>query len=99
MPPVEPCAGAPALHSIERETIVSETADSTLPARTYEASPYPCAPASGAPADFRAGTAALAAMADDEFELRLIAMRRGRERITRIHRELMDPNSDYGVIP
>jgi hypothetical protein len=75
------------------------TADSTLPVRTYEASPYPCAPASGAPADFRAGTAALAAMPDDEFELRLIAMRRGRERITRIHRELMDPNSDYGVIP
>jgi hypothetical protein len=26
-------------------------------------------------------------------------MRRGRERITRIHRELMDPETDYGVIP
>src|SRR5437016_6930893 len=49
--------------------------------------------------DFRAGTAALAAMPDEEFEVRLIAMRRGRERITRIHRELMDPETDYGVIP
>jgi hypothetical protein len=49
--------------------------------------------------DFRAGTAALAAMPDEEFEVRLIAMRRGRERITRIHRELMDPDTDYGVIP
>src|SRR5690348_4918634 len=45
--------------------------------------------------DFRAGTAALAAMPDEEFEVRLIAMRRGRERITRIHRELMDPETDY----
>jgi hypothetical protein len=49
--------------------------------------------------DFRAGTAALAAMPDEEFEVRLVAMRRGRERITRIHRELMDPETDYGVIP
>jgi len=71
----------------------------TLPVRTYEAIPSPSGSPSPAPVEFRAGTAALAAMPDEEFELRLIAMRRGRERITRIHRELMDPDSDYGVIP
>jgi hypothetical protein len=38
-------------------------------------------------------------MPDAEFEVRLVAMRRGRERITRIHRELMDPETDYGIIP
>lgn len=70
-----------------------------LPVQTYEAIPSPSVSSPPAPVDFRAGTAALAAMPDEEFELRLIAMRRGRERITRIHRELMDPDSDYGVIP
>src|SRR4051794_31259298 len=63
-----------------------------------EAESMPPVPAAGSLAseghpDFRAGTAALAAMPDDEFEVRLIAMRRGRERITRIHRELMDPET------
>jgi hypothetical protein len=65
--------------------------------------PYdPAAVAASAPTpspDFRAGTAALAAMPDEKFEVRLVAMRQGRERITRIHRELMDPEMDYGVIP
>src|SRR5438874_11291869 len=75
-----------------------QSAPSGLP--SLEAGPPPALPAGreGHP-DFRAGTAALAAMPDDEFEVRLIAMRRGRERITRIHRELMDPETDYGVIP
>jgi hypothetical protein len=62
----------------------------TLPVAIHDA---------GVPVDYRAGTAALAAMPDAEFEVRLVAMRRGRERITRIHRELMDPQTDYGVIP
>jgi hypothetical protein len=47
----------------------------------------------------RAGTAALAEMSDSEFEIRLEAMRRGRERLARIHRELMNPDTDYGTIP
>lgn len=49
--------------------------------------------------DFRAGTAALAEMPSAEFDARLQSMRRGRERVTQIHRELMDAESDYGVIP
>jgi hypothetical protein len=68
------------------------------PAET-ERLPVPQTLPTEGPPDFRAGTAALAAMPDDEFEVRLVAMRRGRERITRIHRELMDPETDYGVIP
>src|SRR5262245_61745636 len=62
--------------------------------------PWPAAETSAmARPDFRAGTAALAGMPDQEFEVRLAAMRRGRERITRIHRELMDPETEYGIIP
>src|SRR5687768_2013221 len=88
---------------VDRSSGASKSAGTgeTLPVRSSEATiaaaRQPLA-SEGLP-DFRAGTAALAAMPDDEFEVRLVAMRRGRERITRIHRELMDPETDYGVIP
>src|SRR5262249_35010250 len=79
-------AAAPALQALDEAT----------PGEAWErAERLPVA----APVDCRAGTAPLAAMPDEEFEVRLGAMRRGRERITRIHRELMDPETDYGIIP
>ena len=46
-----------------------------------------------------AGTTALAEMSDTEFEARLIQIKRGRERVDRIHKELMREGVDYGVIP
>ncbi len=46
-----------------------------------------------------AGTLALAVMSDAEFETRLAALKRGRERIARIQRELMEKDVDYGTIP
>lgn len=49
--------------------------------------------------DMQAGVAALSEMDEREFGLRLQSMRRGRERLARIHRELMDPAQDYGLIP
>lgn len=86
------------------ERVVATYAEDPWPAEPTGGDLQPVAYREGAPAaeeppDFRAGTAALAMLADDEFEVRLEAMRRGRERITRIHRELMDPETDYGVIP
>lgn len=49
--------------------------------------------------DAAAGTFALAAMSDDEFAARLAALKRGRNRIAAIQRELMDKDVDYGTIP
>jgi len=49
--------------------------------------------------DMQAGTFALAAMTDDEFSTRLKALKRGRDRIATIQRELMDKDVDYGTIP
>ena len=46
-----------------------------------------------------AGAAALAMMSDGEFEARLTAMKKGRERIDRINREMLREGVDYGVIP
>src|SRR5579864_5704254 len=46
-----------------------------------------------------AGMAALAAMSNSEFEERLAALKRGRERIHRIHKELLVEGTDFGVIP
>ncbi|HEU4752854.1 MAG TPA: hypothetical protein VFU47_07070 [Armatimonadota bacterium] len=42
---------------------------------------------------------ALAQMDDAEFDFRMELLRKGRERIERIHRELMCPEADYGKIP
>ena len=61
--------------------------------------PVPAEPRAVAPRDFRAGTAALAEMSQGEFEVRLAGMRRGRERLSQIHKELMNPETDYGLIP
>lgn len=47
----------------------------------------------------QAGTRALAAMTDDEFTTRLRELKRGRDRIATIQRELMDKDVDYGTIP
>jgi len=46
-----------------------------------------------------AGTSALAALTEDEFTTRLAELKRGRERIATIQRELMDKDVDYGTIP
>ena len=46
-----------------------------------------------------AGATALAEMSDVEFEARLAQIKKGRERVDRIHRELMREGVDYGVIP
>lgn len=68
--------------------------DQTLPATTVFQPPRPA----GIPTDV-AGTFALASMTDDAFEERLLALKRGRDRIARIQRELMEPDVDYGLIP
>lgn len=52
-----------------------------------------------APSGMEAGTFALAAMSDGEFEARLAMLKKGRERIATIQRELMDRDVDYGTIP
>lgn len=49
--------------------------------------------------DQQAGTFALASMTDDEFVTRLASLKRGRDRIAQIQRELMDKDVDYGIIP
>ena len=48
---------------------------------------------------WKAGTLALAALPDDEFDARLAAMKAGQQRVARIQRELLEENVDYGVIP
>lgn len=45
------------------------------------------------------GVEALALLSDQAFEQKLTALKRGRERIERIQRELMTPEEDFGVIP
>lgn len=49
--------------------------------------------------DAQAGTFALAAMTEEAFATRLAALKRGRNRIATIQRELMDKDVDYGTIP
>lgn len=46
-----------------------------------------------------AGTFALASMSDTEFTTRLAALRKGRDRVAAIQRELMDKDVDFGTIP
>lgn len=46
-----------------------------------------------------AGTLALALMSDQEFDTRLAALKRGRDRMAAIQRGLMDKDVDYGKIP
>ena len=46
-----------------------------------------------------AGTYALATMTDQEFSERLATLKRGRDRIAQIQRELMEVDVDYGLIP
>jgi hypothetical protein len=45
------------------------------------------------------GAMALAALDDDEFDRRLAALEKGRDRVARIQRALMVKDVDYGVIP
>lgn len=45
------------------------------------------------------GAAALAALSDEDFERNLLALKSGIARVARIQRELMDKDTDYGVIP
>lgn len=49
--------------------------------------------------DPEAGTLALAAMSDEQFEARIAQLKSGRERVARIQRELLRPDVDYGLIP
>ena len=46
-----------------------------------------------------AGTLALALMSDTEFDARLAALEKGRDRVVRIQRALMREGVDYGTIP
>ena len=47
----------------------------------------------------QAGMLAMATMSEGEFETRLLALKRGQERIKRIKQELMEEDAHYGVIP
>jgi hypothetical protein len=47
----------------------------------------------------QAGMLAMATMSESEFEVRLIALKRGQDRIKRIKQELMEQDAHYGVIP
>ena len=47
----------------------------------------------------QAGMLAMATMSESEFEVRLLALKRGQERIKRIKQELMEEDAHYGVIP
>ena len=46
-----------------------------------------------------AGTFALAMLSDDDFDERLVILKRGRDRMARIQRELMIDGEDFGLIP
>lgn len=46
-----------------------------------------------------AGTFALAILSEEDFENRLAILKRGRDRIRTVQRELMVENEDFGVIP
>jgi len=45
------------------------------------------------------GMLAMATMSEQEFETRLLALKRGQERIKRIKQELMEEGAHYGIIP
>lgn len=45
------------------------------------------------------GALALAGLTDDEFDRRLAALEKGRDRVARIQRALMVPDVDFGIIP
>jgi hypothetical protein len=45
------------------------------------------------------GTLALAQMSENEFATKLAVLKKGRERIAIIQKELMEPEVDYGIIP
>lgn len=47
----------------------------------------------------QAGMLAMATMSEGEFETRLVALKRGQDRIKRIKQELMEEDAHYGVIP
>jgi ssDNA-binding Zn-finger/Zn-ribbon topoisomerase 1 len=47
----------------------------------------------------QAGMLAMATMSEPEFEIRLVALKRGQDRIKRIKQELMEEDAHYGVIP
>jgi len=47
----------------------------------------------------QAGMLAMATMPEGEFEQRLVALKRGQDRIKRIKQELMEEDAHYGVIP
>lgn len=47
----------------------------------------------------QAGMLAMATMSEGEFEQRLVALKRGQDRIKRIKQELMEEDAHYGVIP
>jgi hypothetical protein len=47
----------------------------------------------------QAGMLAMATMSEPEFEVRLVALKRGQDRIKRIKQELMEEGAHYGVIP
>jgi hypothetical protein len=49
--------------------------------------------------DPEAGTLALAAMSEEQFEARIVQLKAGRQRIARIQQELLRPDVDYGLIP
>lgn len=72
---------------IEGEVIEQEQEESTM------------VPAVTASPGSAAGTAALAALSEADFDKRLAALRSGRERVARIQRDLMVESVDYGLIP
>lgn len=47
----------------------------------------------------QAGMLAMATMSEAEFDVRLVALKRGQDRIKRIKQELMEEGAHYGVIP
>lgn len=47
----------------------------------------------------QAGMLAMATMSEAEFDVRLVALKRGQDRIKRIKQELMEDGAHYGVIP
>lgn len=47
----------------------------------------------------QAGTLAMATMSQAEFDARLVALKRGQDRIKKIKQELMEQDTHYGVIP
>ncbi len=51
------------------------------------------------PTGFDPGTSAVAMLTDDEFSARLAMLKKGRERIATIQRELLVVDVDYGIIP